>query len=482
MAPQIFFRTKEQHAAVTERLETINEAFADVEYAAAALDGRGRTVTHPVEEGLVVLRYRRTPKSVFALPREDTVQIEEHEHLRCRRLPGRLRGRLRLCGADATLLARVVADGVDFVAARDLEKDTELTWDSTTTDWRDFSALPKEAQASPLRALHLARRRERIIAPHAAVRGIVKDCFSNAADECADGDQAPLKGRSSEYAAAELYWNAGGDYFTTPSFLSPFAQACAAGAPDAVKEQLRQVDEFQRAFLVSRREGALRRMSLHAVCAGAVLLKPDEADYAAVIAALCDAGADPNARDVLGRSPLFCLARSPSSAAIEPKALDLIGKLVARGADINTVDRAGMNPLFAPCFSDDLVTVNALLELGADPHRSFLFFDATMAASLSQVAATIRMAPRIVQALRDARAHPVEDVPLPAEKVVVVVCRACGTKEGKFRKCSRCKAAHYCSVACQKYDWQFHKRTCKQFVASGMPASLARDGPILKGL
>jgi hypothetical protein len=120
--------------------------------------------------------------------------------------------------------------------------------------------------------------------------------------------------------------------------------------------------------------------------------------------------------------------------------------------------------------------------LGADPHRSFLFFDATMAASLSQVAATIRMAPRIVQALRDARAHPVEDVPLPAEKVVVVVCRACGTKEGKFRKCSRCKAAHYCSVACQKYDWQFHKRTCKQFVAPGMPASLARDGPILKGL
>ena len=135
---------------------------------------------------------------------------------------------------------------------------------------------------------------------------------------------------------------------------------------------------------MSRREGDLRRTCLHAVCAGAVLLKTSDADYAGVIKELCDNGADPNAKDVLGRAPVFCLARSPSSEALEPKALDLLGKLVEscvrikfrtlhaidatlynlthwlistqveRGADINTVDRAGMNPLFAPCFSDDL--------------------------------------------------------------------------------------------------------------------------------
>ena len=251
-------------------------------------------------------------------------------------------------------------------------------------------------------------------------------------------------------------------------------RAGAAGSPKAVKAQLRQVDAHQREFLVSRREGDLRRTCLHAVCAGAVLLKTSDADYAGVIKELCDNGADPNAKDVLGRAPVFCLARSPSSEALEPKALDLIGKLVERGADINTVDRAGMNPLFAPCFSDDLRAVDALLKLGADPHRPFLFFDATMQASLSQVAATIRMAPRIIQALRDAEARPVDDAapsaPLPQMEIK---CRACGTKQGRFRKCSRCKAAHYCSVECQKYDWQFHKRTCKPCVAPGMPASLS---------
>ena len=251
-------------------------------------------------------------------------------------------------------------------------------------------------------------------------------------------------------------------------------RAGAAGSPKAVKAQLRQVDAHQREFLVSRREGDLRRTCLHAVCAGAVLLKTSDADYAGVIKELCDNGADPNARDVLGRAPVFCLARSPSSEALEPKALDLLGKLVERGADINTVDRAGMNPLFAPCFSDDLRAVDALLKLGADPHRPFLFFDATMQASLSQVAATIRMAPRVIQALRDAEAQPSDDAapsaPLPQMEIK---CRACGTKQGRFRKCSRCKAAHYCSVECQKYDWQFHKRTCKPCVAPGMPASLS---------
>ena len=169
------------------------------------------------------------------------------------------------------------------------------------------------------------------------------------------------------------------------------------------------------------------------------------------------------------------IGRSTPSTRRRPRnCIWLISTQVERGADINTVDRAGMNPLFAPCFSDDLRAVDALLKLGADPHRPFLFFDATMQASLSQVAATIRMAPRVIQALRDAEAQPSDDAapsaPLPQMEIK---CRACGTKQGRFRKCSRCKAAHYCSVECQKYDWQFHKRTCKPCVAPGMPASLS---------
>ena len=44
MAPQIFFRTKEQHAAVTERLQIMKDDFAECEYSAEALEGKGKTV------------------------------------------------------------------------------------------------------------------------------------------------------------------------------------------------------------------------------------------------------------------------------------------------------------------------------------------------------------------------------------------------------------------------------------------------------
>ena len=125
-----------------------------------------------------MLRYRLTPKSVFALPREDTVQIGEHEHLRCLNLPGRL----RLCGSDATLEARIGQDGIDCVARRNLKENEELTFDSCATDWRDFSALPRDAQKNMEAADHLRRRLDRISAPHAAIRDIVRDCVANSPD------------------------------------------------------------------------------------------------------------------------------------------------------------------------------------------------------------------------------------------------------------------------------------------------------------
>ena len=33
--------------------------------------------------------------------------------------------------------------------------------------------------------------------------------------------------------------------------------------------------------------------------------------------------------------------------------------------------------------------------------------------------------------------------------------------------CTRCRSAHYCSVACQKSDWKKHKKKCKEIAAAG---------------
>jgi hypothetical protein len=42
---------------------------------------------------------------------------------------------------------------------------------------------------------------------------------------------------------------------------------------------------------------------------------------------------------------------------------------------------------------------------------------------------------------------------------------ASGFNKVKFKVCSDCKAASYCSKECQKEDWRYHQLVCKQFLA-----------------
>jgi len=39
-------------------------------------------------------------------------------------------------------------------------------------------------------------------------------------------------------------------------------------------------------------------------------------------------------------------------------------------------------------------------------------------------------------------------------------CAHCGKQGAEFKRCSRCKQASYCGVACQNADWKRHKKKC----------------------
>jgi hypothetical protein len=41
-----------------------------------------------------------------------------------------------------------------------------------------------------------------------------------------------------------------------------------------------------------------------------------------------------------------------------------------------------------------------------------------------------------------------------------VYCPKCSAVTPKLLRCSRCKSVHYCSVACQRTDWEQHKLSC----------------------
>jgi hypothetical protein len=50
------------------------------------------------------------------------------------------------------------------------------------------------------------------------------------------------------------------------------------------------------------------------------------------------------------------------------------------------------------------------------------------------------------------------------KKAKQVTCDTCKKRSSytKMKKCSRCRSATYCSVECQKQDWNRHKATCQK--------------------
>ncbi|KAJ7446633.1 hypothetical protein FB451DRAFT_727029 [Mycena latifolia] len=69
--------------------------------------------------------------------------------------------------------------------------------------------------------------------------------------------------------------------------------------------------------------------------------------------------------------------------------------------------------------------------------------------------------------------------PLNAEILAYRTCAACykpESKKHKFGRCGACQKAAYCSVECQKKDWQSHKKTC-QLQAQNRESIPARGTP-----
>lgn len=72
---------------------------------------------------------------------------------------------------------------------------------------------------------------------------------------------------------------------------------------------------------------------------------------------LVSGGADPNAADVNGRTPLMIAGRSGRS--------DLVAALIDAGADVNAANNNGGTPLMFSAIAGDPATVSLLLEHGA---------------------------------------------------------------------------------------------------------------------
>ena len=151
---------------------------------------------------------------------------------------------------------------------------------------------------------------------------------------------------------------------------------------------------------------------------------------------LLERGADPNAHDIYGNTPLF--------HALSAGEVDMAAILLKYGANPDAENWIGNRPLQTfgyPRTERDMRFLDLFLKYNSKPaskNHAFVIRVFVDSYGNKDFAARVREAwPR--------EANECEKCMKPAEK-----------------KCSACKLVFYCTPACQKKDWVIHKTICKK--------------------
>ena len=188
------------------------------------------------------------------------------------------------------------------------------------------------------------------------------------------------------------------------------------------------------------------------------------------VAIYLDHGADMNARDKDGFTPLH--------AAAQTGHLPLVDLLILRGADLNLGSNQGVTPLILAAQKGHLEIVKLLVEKGAvvdqpanDGYLNVAKLLVNKGADIHQ-ASNQGLTPFQVAAL--CGQNEVADylmskgATFEAVGTSVKVCKCCGAANATM-KCAICLTVYYCSPECQKKDWKEggenrHKIQCAALV------------------
>ena len=280
-----------------------------------------------------------------------------------------------------------------------------------------------------------------------------------------DGDQSPLKGFESQ--ALRMMWAEGGDYCppTNPN-SSQWAKDCYNGNLEKISKHL-----YRNPGLLELRESSLHMAALHYVIAGARTIDPiksninkfpkhicvkvtDETDHIGSIKYLLEMGARVEAKDVAGHTPLHhCVTLVANNLSLEiARILIKIGK-----ADVNSVNRFGATPLFEPLMNGRKDCVELLVKHGAN-----LNVTDNDGLPLIQLSKCGRFISKKDEMMADAMVLYAESRQKVAkEQGIYRVCTTCKGIEN-IKRCSRCYMTWYCSITCQKLDWESHKNLCNE--------------------
>ncbi len=166
----------------------------------------------------------------------------------------------------------------------------------------------------------------------------------------------------------------------------------------------------------------------------------------------------------------------------ENKQVKILEKLLKLGADPNAHDILGSKPLYYACsYTDDCEkVVSLLLKYGADPN-----YETESESILLEYVLNFEYRPKfwsIIDLLLRYNTKPKDykeamliryrmEKTYSLEYAVKIrelfpkkdnICESTTCKISTMKKCGACSFVVYCTPACQKLDWKFHKPTCKK--------------------
>ena len=169
--------------------------------------------------------------------------------------------------------------------------------------------------------------------------------------------------------------------------------------------------------------------------------------------------------------------RSMYSGCNEHKHLEILKEVIQLGANVNAHDIYGFTPLHFAVLHQNEGMVSVLLENGANPNPESRIDNNPLSSLndcvseskmkcidiLIQYNARLTVKEEINELRASVETHGTKDLAIkvreahPRDKEE---CEKCSKPTPK--QCGACGKVYYCSSACQKLDWKFHKITCQK--------------------
>ena len=250
--------------------------------------------------------------------------------------------------------------------------------------------------------------------------------------------------------------------------LSDWLKAIYCGDYEKFLGFIQGLSEDEVKKLLSKRESLMNQCAIFHVVLGARIFYSNhpsvipeqirqrfflnvKSDHMKILVKLLTLGADVNAKDMIGNTPLHCCQTQGSN----PVVLKMAERLIRAGANVNARNRTGATPLHLSCGGTTTELVQLLLDNGAD-----IYIEDNLGNNrIDDYPPFIK---DVIGAEEKKRAKEKRKMTKDAAGGSLRKCDKCGAVEDTMKRCTGCYLVFYCGRECQLEHWKYHGSKCKE--------------------